>query len=254
MTKKYLLLASIFVLAIVSGCNRYNKITFSSNKLYKQKEVAENIEEYDVYVHDNDRTYRLEDPEMNDEELTGTANEISVDSDISKSGDTLNDIHLYVSETDGFDPNSTQSFSPEDIQSVEMYGKEKDDTDKSIAMAFLIFIGVIIIIALILILVIVNSVSNASGEAVGSDSGGSDSGCYVATMAYGSYDAPKVLVLREFRDRFLQKSKGGRSFIRWYYANSPGFVEKHKSKMWLHKILRGGLNIFVAMLRPFYGK
>ena len=54
--KKVPFLASIFVLAVVPGCNPYNKITFSSNKLCKQKEVAENIKEYDVNVHDNART------------------------------------------------------------------------------------------------------------------------------------------------------------------------------------------------------
>ena len=71
-------------------------------------------------------------------------------------------------------------------------------------------------------------------------------------MTYGSYEAPQVLTLRSFRDRFLQKSMAGRAFIRWYYKNSPGFVAKHESKQWLHAVLRVGLNGFVAFLRLFY--
>ena len=253
MTKKYLLLASIFVLIIVSSCNRYNKITFSSNKLYKQKEVVKNIEEYDVYVHDEDRTYRLEDPEMNEDNLSGTASEISSEERNAQVGDTLNDIHLYVSNTDAFEPNSTQSLSPEDIESVEMYGKQNEGDGMTVAAIVLLVILLVLVIGLVILLVLINSVLDGSGSG-GSDSGDLISGCYVATMAYGSYDAPQVVVLREFRDRFLQKSRGGRAFIKWYYAKSPGFVEQHRSKLWLHKTLRVGLNVFVTILRPFYAK
>lgn len=46
-------------------------------------------------------------------------------------------------------------------------------------------------------------------------------GCYIATAVYGSYDAPEVLVLREFRDERLAKSPWGRGFIRLYYRISP---------------------------------
>ncbi|MFT5859051.1 MAG: hypothetical protein ACI865_001147 [Flavobacteriaceae bacterium] len=248
MTKKYLLLASIFIFVLVASCNRYSKITFSSNKLYKQKEVAENIEEYDVFVHNDEKTYRFENPEMTEGELTGTPSEISANQESFSAEDTLNDIHLYVSNSDGFEPSSSQVLTPEDIESVEMYGKQKDDTGVKVALIILIVIAAVIITVLLILLLVINAAAS------GSDSGGGSSGCYVATMAYGSYDAPQVLILRSFRDRFLQKSRGGRAFIKWYYAKSPSFVAEHRSKVWLHKVLRAGLNVFVAMLRPFYGK
>lgn len=46
-------------------------------------------------------------------------------------------------------------------------------------------------------------------------------GCYIATAVYGSYDAPPVLTLRDFRDRRLATTPMGRGFIRIYYAASP---------------------------------
>lgn len=39
-------------------------------------------------------------------------------------------------------------------------------------------------------------------------------GCYIATCVYGSYDAPEVLVLRDFRDNELSKNIFGRLFIK----------------------------------------
>lgn len=98
--------------------------------------------------------------------------------------------------------------------------------------------------------------SNSEGSNSGdSGSGGSESGvsgCYVATMVYGSYDAPNVLVLRLFRDHFLAKFSGGRSFIRWYYTHSPSFVIKHKDRKLLHAFIRSVLNLFVWLIRPVF--
>src|SRR5690606_15252813 len=45
-------------------------------------------------------------------------------------------------------------------------------------------------------------------------------GCYIATMIYGDYDHPQVIVLRSFRDNYLCKSYVGRLFIRFYYKVS----------------------------------
>jgi hypothetical protein len=244
---KHLLVPLILVAAIVSGCNNYSKLTYSSKQAFKKKEVAQEIEEHNVYVHDNEKTYRLNDPKFKEEKLTGIPIKVA-ESNTAKSSesDEQNDIHLYLDGESSIDAleSTPQEFSSDDFESVEI--SEKSDSDTRIIVIVLIVIGVLLILGLLIILIFVNAVSDGSGS--------SDSGCYVATLAYGDYDAPQVLVLREFRDRFLKKSSAGRAFISWYYAHSPAFVERYRSQLWFHRIMRGGLNVFVAVLRPFYGK
>ena len=48
----------------------------------------------------------------------------------------------------------------------------------------------------------------------------SSSGCYIATMVYGDYDEPQVMVLRDFRDKVLRYYVFGRLLIRFYYRYS----------------------------------
>ncbi len=50
------------------------------------------------------------------------------------------------------------------------------------------------------------------------------SGCFIATMAYGSYDHPQVQVLRRYRDEVLLRSWFGRRFVHIYYTISPTLV------------------------------
>lgn len=45
--------------------------------------------------------------------------------------------------------------------------------------------------------------------------------CFIATAAYGSPMASQLQVLREFRDNYLMTNDLGRSFVSFYYNNSP---------------------------------
>jgi hypothetical protein len=69
-------------------------------------------------------------------------------------------------------------------------------------------------------------------------------GCYIATMAYGDYDHPQVLLLRKYRDERLMQSCLGRLFVKTYYFISPKLV----------KILRGheNINAFIRILLDKY--
>ena len=63
-------------------------------------------------------------------------------------------------------------------------------------------------------------------------------GCYIATMAYGDYDHPQVVVLRNYRDQILAKSIGGRLFIHLYYSVSPKLVIILRGHNQLNNIIR----------------
>ncbi len=74
-------------------------------------------------------------------------------------------------------------------------------------------------------------------------------GCYIATMAYGSYEHPRVLELRKFRDEVLARSRAGRIFIAAYYKISPKLVLLLKNKPAINSAIRTLLNHFTGMIR-----
>ena len=73
-------------------------------------------------------------------------------------------------------------------------------------------------------------------------------GCYIATMAYGDYNHPKVMVLRRYRDNILAKSTYGRAFIKTYYWLSPKLVKILSNHKRISSIIRCLLDKVVEKL------
>lgn len=76
----------------------------------------------------------------------------------------------------------------------------------------------------------------------------SKQGCYIATCVYGSYDCPKVWVLRRYRDFYLKKSAIGSAFVKFYYAVSPKIVKVFGKYKWFNKLFKIILDKKVARL------
>lgn len=73
--------------------------------------------------------------------------------------------------------------------------------------------------------------------------------CYIATMAYGDYNHPQVIVLRRFRDEKLSHNIFGRSFIKIYYRLSPYLVLLLKDSILINKMIRNMLDRFVNKVK-----
>ena len=58
--------------------------------------------------------------------------------------------------------------------------------------------------------------------------------CFVATATMGDKMHPFVLILKDFRDKYLTQTSSGRAFINYYYAHSPYFASLIRN----NKILR----------------
>jgi hypothetical protein len=85
--------------------------------------------------------------------------------------------------------------------------------------------------------IVVSSESHSSKKSSGP--------CYIATMVYGDYNSPKVVILRRFRDDVLYKSRLGIFLVKIYYAISPSFVKHFGKYMCLHRPIKYFLDYIV---------
>lgn len=74
-------------------------------------------------------------------------------------------------------------------------------------------------------------------------------GCYIASCVYGSYDCPKVWVLRRYRDNCLNKTWYGKVFIKIYYFISPTIVKLFGKRPFFSKSCRKMLDAKIENLK-----
>lgn len=76
-----------------------------------------------------------------------------------------------------------------------------------------------------------------------------NSGCFVATAVYGSYEHPSVLILRRFRDETLQPRSTGRILIALYYRFGPNLAKIVGKNLWLSGLSRHILDNIVNIVK-----
>lgn len=73
-------------------------------------------------------------------------------------------------------------------------------------------------------------------------------GCYIATMAYGDYNHPQVIKLRQYRDNRLKSTVYGRCFIILYYTISPWLVKVLGNNQRVNTFIRKELDTLIVKL------
>jgi hypothetical protein len=76
--------------------------------------------------------------------------------------------------------------------------------------------------------------------------------CFVATVCYGDYDHPTVLVLRRFRDLTLVHSMAGRAFVAFYYRHGPCLARQIERLPMLKPPVRLILGVFAMTYNQLY--
>jgi|GEM_PF-2557609 len=71
--------------------------------------------------------------------------------------------------------------------------------------------------------------------------------CFIATAAYGSKFESSVILLRQFRDRFLLTNSIGSEFVETYYKNSPPIAHYISQRDYLRTAVRLALIPFITL-------
>lgn len=239
------------------ACNAYKEVSLSNDVFLSHKIWKDNYEKYVYLVHDNNSVYTLDDVTLardsagQIEAILGTTNALVVDSTVNKSKREIKrekrkEVHLYLTKNQDrvIGDGSGLEIEQEDIQKATVHTRKV----KGVLAVLLGIVGVFVGLILLTFLIIIAALIGGGSDGSDSDS---DPQCYVATMVYGSTEAPEVLALRRFRDKYLMHSRGGRAFVAWYYKHSPQFVERHRSNTMLNTTIKYLLNGFVSLIKKF---
>jgi len=73
-------------------------------------------------------------------------------------------------------------------------------------------------------------------------------GCFIATAAYNNPLAEEVILLRKYRDSYLERKKWGKWFIEKYYKYSPEiskWISKTDERRFITRLLLSSIIKFI---------
>lgn len=226
----------------------YKTTSHSPSILFEKSKLTEHPQTWNFYVHDGyGRTHKVDSISLDSSSINTileTPSPIELPAKLQPSEYARKqEVHVFVKKLN-LDTNTLVELQEFDIENIVMYSDPQPDEEvkndsKSALKIALTVLGIIfgaLGVAILLIWLAIQSLLSSAG-------------CYIATMAYGSYDAPEVLVLRRFRDEKLNKTFLGRVFIANYYAFSPLLVKFVRKTGIAEKFIRKKLDGFVNRLR-----
>lgn len=257
----------VFVIACTvlfsTSCMVYRPVDQPAEVIFEdESEINEYLLGYDIYMHNSNGVFQLNNVWTAGDTMWGYVVRVDSSKLTGKSRQTKNDMNILIAEDRLSLPDSgLVGIRKSEIKNVSLMGRD----GRASFLRTMEYVGVIGVITMIVIILLVIGVSvwmsdassdggssdgSATGSADASSEASSDaSGCYIATMVYGSYEADEVWVLRRFRDHVLQRSRFGRWFINWYYDWSPQFVQKYSKYKFVHRVAKGLLQPIVWLLK-----